>query len=191
MTRNILTSVLLLLFASLVTGWLRAGTSAGQQPPIVDGWDEHLYHPPTHADYEKMSEKVKESSLLPLSRIEARKQAAPQINTNPTSGAQNITPFPKILGNTVQNGTKYVILTESQKQTIRVKVGDILKSGWEITSISDTSVVAVKNKEEFKAPLISYLQSAFVKPEESVMDGSKDLSGARKPSTKRNGGGGE
>ncbi len=189
MIRRAVPLILLLLISSAVLGWLRAGTVAGERTAAIDGWEALQHTPPTQAEYAIMSEKIKSSSLLPLSRLAEQRQGAAQ--TTAAAGPQDTPPFPKILGGTKLNKTQYVLLLGPEQTSMRAKAEDVLESGWEIKSITDTQVKASFDGEEFEFPIVPYLQSAFEKTEESAMDVSEDVSGTRKPTPPSTGGGGE
>jgi len=183
--KRLLPFIIIALIASGVLGWLRAGTSAGPQPPTADGWEALQYQPPSAGDYQAMAARLKATSLLPLSRIAERKLGnSPEAPT--VAGPGNAPPFPKIASSYVINSTRYVQLLGTDKTMQKVKAGDVLENGIEIKSIDRRRVLAVFDGEEIEVPIIAHLQSAFEKSEENAMD---DNSPAVKPPSNRSGGG--
>lgn len=187
--RRILPFIVLVCALSAALGWMRAGTSAGQQAPTIDGWNTLQYNSLSKQEYGTIAAQLKASSLLPLSLIEERKGPSPEASAVKTPGA--LPDFPKIGGAKTVRNIRYVSLIVADNIIQTVKAGAVLESGWEIKSISRKSVVAVFDGQELEIPINSYLQEAFEKPAEGVMDSAGDDASKTNNAVQRRAGGGE
>lgn len=169
MTKHFTPLILIALFVSALFGWIRAATTAGPQPAIVDGWNILEYGRLSKRDYEVMTARIKTSSLLPSlnSSIDSEANAGVLGSEDEQTKAP---PFPKVLGFSVLNNVSYIIVSESENKNLRVKEGDILNSGWSITSITNKHVLATHKDQEVKVAIVSYLQTAFEKTAEDAMN---------------------
>jgi len=189
--RFFLPLIVLALMGSAALGWLRAGTSAGAQPPAADGWDTMQYNTLSDKDYDSIAAKVKASALLPLSLREEQKRGNDEVNTQTALGPTDAPPFPKILGFSVSNTITQVHLLGPEDSLLKAKAGDVLDSGWEIKSIGRKGVSAVFDGQDIEVPIVSYLQTAFEKSEEDAMDILNVPDGAPNTSPQQRQGGGE
>ncbi len=187
--RRILPYIVLACALCAAFGWMRAGTSAGQQAPTVDGWDSLQYNPLSKQAYSTIAAQLKASSLLPLSLIEERKGPSPEDSAVKTPGT--LPDFPKIGGAKTVKNIRHVSLIGADNVIRTVKAGDVLESGWEITSVSRKSVFAVFDGQELEIPINSYLQEAFEKPAEGAMDSAGDGASKTNNAVQRRAGGGE
>jgi len=171
--RKLLPLILLLLIASGVLGWLRAGTSAGARTAELDSWSTLQSGAMGTAEYKALAKQLKQSALLPLSRKEqkAREEAATKLaaSTSPAgqAAARPVPPFPKILGGSRLNRTHYVHVLAADNSLTKLRGGDVLESGWEIKTVDRRQVIAVFDGEELTLPVIPYLKGAFEKPAKS------------------------
>jgi len=184
MKRSSLLIILSLCALSAALGWWRADPSAASEGAVVDRWDAMQAQSLTDSAYAKMARQVKASALLPMSRMAERSAQSAATSTDvtasPTAGK-----FPKVLSRSAINKVPVVILQGTDNSVMTVKVGDTLDSGWTIKSIKKNEIVATFEAEEIRVPTVAYLQTAFEKTDEDVMDTpNTDNKPSQKPTSK-------
>ena len=105
---------------------------------------------------------------MPLSPEEQRVLDEEIINTAGLNNNENeslsspaIPPFPKILGSSRLNQTRYLHVHLPDLKETKLRQGDVLESGWEIKKVDGRQVIAVFDGEEVSLPIIPYLKDAF------------------------------
>ena len=177
--------IVLLLCASAVLGWLRAGISAGARAAEPDSWAQLQLGAPSDARFKEMSLQLKRSAFFPespaelIAAEEAQKAKAGSADVDLPSGAP---PFPQIIGASYLNNRRYIHLKMPKNSVAKLQQGDVLDSGWEIKTVDRRRVIAVFDDEEIEIPIISYLEAAFKRPEgdalgDTELDGTDTKSG--------------
>ena len=173
--------ICLLFVAATTVGWVQAGTSAGARPAKTDNWSTLKADRLSKIEYIQLAEKLKQSGFLPLSPEEQRVLDEEIINTAGLNNNENeslsstaIPPFPKILGSSRLNQTRYLHVYLPDLKETKLRQGDVLASGWEIKKVDGRHVIAVFDGEEVSLPIIPYLEGAFEPEPDAEADADRE-----------------
>ena len=179
--KRLILPICLLFVAATAVGWVQAGTSAGARPAKTDNWSTLKADRLSKIEYIQLAEKLKQSGFLPLSPEEQRVLDEEIINTAGLNNNENeslsstaIPPFPKILGSSRLNQTRYLHVYLPDLKEAKLRQGDVLASGWEIKKVDGRHVIAVFDGEEVSLPIIPYLEGAFEPEPDAEADADRE-----------------
>ena len=146
-------------------GWVRAGSENTVGKSVDDVWSNAPVLRGDIQDLTQMGKQIRSTQLFKLSKKD--EEALAEMNENQqASNESNAPSFPKI-GSIAKVDNKYSATFIMQDGTLLSRTSDeSLPNGWVIKEVDLRQVIAVFKDEESRFPVATYLDDAFVNPEQ-------------------------